>query len=141
MWVSKNKMCSRTWRQSVAIDISAQLPIIRECGACEQRVIYVCSLIRISMIAYTDMKNVYNHTSGIIKGTNCALHQCVRVVPVPARMLKLGTMASDIHTGLHKAKSASTVFHPAHTAMNYTDCVLYRSPDGKSNKTIILTSA
>jgi len=23
MWVSKNKMCSRTWRQSVAIGVSA----------------------------------------------------------------------------------------------------------------------
>jgi len=43
------------------------------------------------MIACTDMKNVYNHASGAIKGVDCALHQCVRVVPVPARMLKLGS--------------------------------------------------
>jgi len=44
MWVSKNKMCSRTCRLSVATGVSAYLPIIREYGACEQRVIYVCSL-------------------------------------------------------------------------------------------------
>jgi len=67
VWVSKNKMCSRTWRQSVAIGVSAYLPIIRECGACEQRVIYVCSLSDISVIVCTDMVNVYNRTSGGIK--------------------------------------------------------------------------
>jgi len=37
------------------------------------------------------MENVYNHASGAIKRTDCALHQCVRVIPVPAWMLKLGT--------------------------------------------------
>jgi len=42
------------------------------------------------VIACADMKNVYNHASRAIKWTDCALHQCVRVVPVPARMLKLG---------------------------------------------------
>jgi len=58
------------------------------------------------MIACTDMKNVYNHASGAIKGINCALHQCVRVVPVPAWMLKLGKPGgkfvhqSDIALGL-----------------------------------------
>jgi len=44
MWVSKNKICSRMWRRSVAISASAWLPIIREYGVREQRVIYVCSL-------------------------------------------------------------------------------------------------
>jgi len=44
MWVSKNKMCSRTWRRPVAISASAELPIIREYGVREQRMIYVCSL-------------------------------------------------------------------------------------------------
>jgi len=36
------------------------------------------------------MENVYNHASRAIKGTDCALHQCVRAVPVLARTLKLG---------------------------------------------------
>jgi len=37
------------------------------------------------------MKNVYNHASGAIKGTDCALHQYVRVIPLPAWMLKVGS--------------------------------------------------
>jgi len=48
-----------------------------------------------SVIAYTDMVNVYNRTSGIIK--NPTVHRisvCVRVVPVLARMLKLGIVHS-----------------------------------------------
>jgi len=44
MWVSKNKMCSSMWRRPVAISASAWLRIIREYGAREQRVIYVCGL-------------------------------------------------------------------------------------------------
>jgi len=40
------------------------------------------------------MKNVYNHTSGAEKGIDCALHQCVSVVPVPAWMLKLGIVVT-----------------------------------------------
>jgi len=48
------------------------------------------------MIACADMKNVYNHASGAIKGTDCALHKCVRVVPVPARTLKLGSPVSSL---------------------------------------------
>jgi len=42
------------------------------------------------VIACTDMKNVYNHASRAINRINCALYQCVRVIPVPAWMLKLG---------------------------------------------------
>jgi len=71
MWVSKNKMCSRTCRWSVAIGISAELPIIRECGACEQCVIYVCSLSDVSVIVCTDMANVYNRRRGGIKVSDC----------------------------------------------------------------------
>jgi len=44
------------------------------------------------MIACTDMKNVCNHVSGAIKWIGCALYQCVRVIPVPAWMLKLGNI-------------------------------------------------
>jgi len=61
----------------------------------EQHVIYVCSLIRISVIACADMKNVHNHASRAIKGIGCALYQCVRVIPVPAWMLKLGTPGAE----------------------------------------------
>ena len=64
-------MCSRTCRWSVAIGISAELPIIRECGACEQCVIYVCSLPDVSVIVCTDMENAYNCTSGKIKYSDC----------------------------------------------------------------------
>jgi len=46
------------------------------------------------MIACADMKNEYNHASGAINRIDCALHQCVRVVPVPARMLKLSIQLS-----------------------------------------------
>jgi len=49
------------------------------------------------VIACTDMKNVYNHASRAIKEMDCALYQCVRVVPVPARMLKLGTYQMSLH--------------------------------------------
>jgi len=43
------------------------------------------------VIACTDMKNAYNHASRPINRIDCALYQCVRVIPVPAWMLKLGT--------------------------------------------------
>jgi len=42
------------------------------------------------VIVCADMKNVYNHASRAINRIDCALHQCVRVIPVPAWMLKLG---------------------------------------------------
>jgi len=45
------------------------------------------------MIACADMKNVYNHASRPINRIDCALYQCVRVIPVPAWMLKLGSRA------------------------------------------------
>jgi len=47
------------------------------------------------------MKNVYNHASGAEKGIDCALHQCVTIIPVPAWMLKLGTLHQTF-----------TVYHP-----------------------------
>jgi len=50
------------------------------------------------MIVCADMKNVYNYASRAIKGTDCALHQCVRVIPVPARVLKLGIAVSEDFT-------------------------------------------
>jgi len=42
------------------------------------------------------MKNVYNHASRPINRIDCALYQCVRVIPVPAWMLKLGTRQTEI---------------------------------------------
>ena len=38
------------------------------------------------------MKTVYNHASRAINRIDCALHQCVRVIPVPAWMLKRGSL-------------------------------------------------
>jgi len=51
------------------------------------------------MIACADMKNVYNHASRPINEIYCALYQCVRVVPVPAWLLKLGTTLAFICSG------------------------------------------
>ena len=42
------------------------------------------------------MKNVYNHASRAINRISCALYQCVRVIPVPAWMLKLGTLQAQL---------------------------------------------
>ena len=42
------------------------------------------------------MKNVYNHASRPINRIDCALYQCVRVIPVPAWMLKLGITSEKI---------------------------------------------
>jgi len=67
VWVSKNKMCSRMCRRPVAVGVSAELPIIRECGVHEQCVIYVCSLSDVSVIACADMENVYKHASRRLK--------------------------------------------------------------------------
>ena len=64
-------MCSRTWKQSVDIGVSAQLPIQREYGACEQCVVYACSLSDVSVIVCTDMANVYNRRRGGIKVSDC----------------------------------------------------------------------
>jgi len=57
------------------------------------------------VIACSDMKNVYNHASGAIKGIDCALHQCVRVISVPAWMLKLGIEPSALFNSFKLIRS------------------------------------
>jgi len=52
------------------------------------------------------MKNVYNHTSRPIKGIGCALYQCVRVIPVPAWMLKLGSGSIQLPNFFNRKQNA-----------------------------------
>ena len=52
------------------------------------------------------MENVYNHASRPINGIGCALYQCVRVIPVPAWMLKLGiSFAHSSQLEIHQERT------------------------------------
>jgi len=82
------------------------------------------------MIACADMKNVYNHESRAINRIDCALYQCVRDIPVPAWMLKLGSepvcfvWKSAPH--LLSSKSCAGLALPPGTGLKRTlTCLLY----------------
>ena len=70
VWVSKIR-CVQGRAGGLLLLALVQLPIIRECGACEQCVIYLCSLSDVSVIVCTDMENVYHRTNGRIKYSDC----------------------------------------------------------------------
>ena len=71
VWVSKIRRVQGRGGGLLLLALVHKLPIIRECGACEQCVIYVCSLSDVSLIVCTDMGNAYNCTSGRIKCSDC----------------------------------------------------------------------
>jgi len=78
------------------------------------------------MIVCADMKNVYNHASSPINRIDCALYQCVRVIAVPAWMLKLGNMV------LESLLNSST------TTSNDPSIALYSVPNSQTQLSVPL---
>jgi len=75
------------------------------------------------------MKNIYNHASRAINRIDCALHQCVRVIPVPAGMLKLGMLLSQ--------KLSGTICYNV-KILNYMFSALITSQNSQQKKHTIL---